>query len=211
MIPAADSLITFTVASLLLGLAPGPDNLFVLTQSALHGCKAGIFITLGLATGLVVHTGAVALGVAVIFQTSPAVFNSLKITGGIYLAYLAWQAFHTGSNDFGGTSPLLSAARLYRRGIIMNTTNPKVALFFLAFLPQFTTQQNGFLVWQVILLGVVFILTTLVVFVAIAILAGNLGTWLKRSPKAQLYLNRMAGTVLLGLALKLVSTGNDGF
>ncbi len=90
---SAEALITFTIASALLSLAPGPDNIFVLMQSALYGRKSGVFITLGLCTGLLVHTTAVALGLAAIFMVSLTAFTVLKLAGAAYLLYLAWSAF----------------------------------------------------------------------------------------------------------------------
>ena len=199
-------LTTFVLASIVLGLAPGPDNLFVLTQSALHGRKAGLLVTLGLCSGLIVHTSAVALGVAAIFQTSEAAFTVLKMVGAGYLIYLAWGAFKASASKIAGQTPKLSNMALYRRGIVMNITNPKVSIFFLAFLPQFASSQYGAIAPQIFLLGGLFILVTLVVFGSIAILAGTLGGWLKSSPSSQIYLNRIAGTIFAGLAIKLMTT-----
>lgn len=201
------SLITFTLASLLLGLAPGPDNLFVLTQSALHGRSAGLVITLGLCSGLVCHSVAVAFGVAVIFQTSALAFSVLKFTGAVYLAYLAWGAFRAPvGTEIHFSSGAQKLPRLYRRGIIMNITNPKVSIFFMAFLPQFTNPASGPLPVQMLLLGGIFILTTIVVFGAIALLAGTCGQWLHRSARVQKVLNLLAGSVFLGIAVKLALT-----
>ncbi len=202
---APELLVTFATASALLGLAPGPDNLFVLTQSALYGRRAGVLITLGLCTGLVVHTAAVALGVAAVLKTVPVAFTVLKILGACYLLYLAWQAFRAQAAPVEGqVTSTLTGARLYRRGILMNLSNPKVALFFLAFLPQFVDAEQGGAVVQILMLGAVFIGVTLVVFGGVAVLAGTLAKALTRSARAQMYLNRMAGVVLTGLALKLV-------
>ena len=196
---------TFVVASALLGLAPGPDNLFVLMQSALHGRGAGILVTLGLCTGLLVHTSAVALGVAAVLKASPTAFTLLKVAGALYLLYLAWNAFRSSSARLRKRGiPALTGPQLYRRGIVMNVTNPKVTMFFLAFLPQFALPENGPVALQIALLGGVFILVTLVVFGGVALLAGTLGAWLNRSPRAQLVLNRVAGTVFAGLALNLI-------
>ena len=97
MIPI-ESLTTFVIASVLLALAPGPDNIFVLTQSSVNGTKAGLSVTLGLCTGLLVHTSAVALGLAALFKTSYAAFTTVKIIGALYLLYLAWQAFRASSH-----------------------------------------------------------------------------------------------------------------
>lgn len=204
---AIESIFTFIIASSLISIAPGPDNIFVLTQSALYGRRSGVIVTFGLCTGLVVHTSAVALGVAAIFQASSLAFNILKFVGAGYLIYLAWQAFMAKPSDFDSSSgTYLSTKVLYFRGIIMNITNPKVSIFFLAFLPQFTNPHEGNLVTQFFVLGIVFISVALVVFCCIAVLAGSLGDWLTGTPKNQVYLNRVAGVVFSGLALKLVTS-----
>ena len=206
-----ESIAAFVVASALLSVAPGPDNIFVLTQSALYGKRSGVLVTLGLCTGLVVHTTAVALGVAALFQTSVIAFTALKVAGALYLAYLAWQAFRASATSLDvPASNLRSSGALYRRGIFMNITNPKVSIFFLAFLPQFASPEHGPVELQVFLLGGVFILIALVIFCAIALLAGALGGFLHNSPKAQIYMNRVAGTVFAALALKLASSSADG-
>lgn len=206
---SAESLYFFCITSALLSIAPGPDNIFVMTQSALYGKKAGILITLGLCTGLIVHTSAVALGVAAIIHTSTVAFTTLKIIGALYLLYLAWQAFNACAENLNNRqSTRLSAAQLYRRGIIMNITNPKVTLFFLAFLPQFVTPQNNQITQQIVILGGVFILIALLIFCCIAVLAGQAGAFLKQSPTAQVWLNRIAASVFVGLAVNLFVTTN---
>lgn len=200
------TLLLFASASLLLALAPGPDNLFVLTQSALKGRLVGLVVTLGLCTGLIVHTTAVALGVAAVFQASALAFNLLKYAGAAYLLYLAWGAFRAGASVLSSESDQeISLARYYLRGIVMNVTNPKVSIFFLAFLPQFTRPEQGHLPLQMLVLGGVFILATLLVFGAISLLAGVLGQWLRRSARAQQLLNKTAAVVFAALALKLAA------
>ncbi|GAB4350037.1 MAG: LysE family translocator [Gammaproteobacteria bacterium] len=206
MLPAEIALVFFA-ASLALAVAPGPDNIFVLTQSAVHGRAVGLVVTLGLCTGLVVHTLAVALGVAALFQASALAFNVLKLVGAGYLLYLAWLAFRASAAhaDLGG-APALSLGRYYRRGIIMNVTNPKVSIFFLAFLPQFADPQRGSLTLQIVMLGALFIVATILVFGGVALLAGALGERFNRSVRAQRTMNWLAGTVFAALALKLVSS-----
>jgi threonine/homoserine/homoserine lactone efflux protein len=197
----------FLAASVALALAPGPDNIFVLTQSALYGRSSGIMVTLGLCTGLLVHTTAVAVGVAVLFQTSALAFNALKFLGAAYLLYLAWQAFRAGASDLASSSATgRNFRKLYVRGIVMNVTNPKVAIFFLAFLPQFAEPENGSLTLQLLAFGGLFIIAAFLTFGAISWGAGSLGEWLRRSDRAQRIMNRVAGTVFIGLALKLVTT-----
>ncbi len=203
MIPI-ETVAIFLTASIALALAPGPDNIFVLTQSALYGRRAGILVTLGLCTGLLVHTAAVSLGVAAIFQTSVLAFNLLKIVGAVYLLYLAYQAFRASATRIPrGEEQKLDWRKLYTRGIIMNITNPKVAIFFLAFLPQFADPSVGSITLQMLMLGAWFIVATLLVFGSVAWFAGFLGEWLKGSEKAQIAMNRVAGTVFTGLALRL--------
>ena len=199
-----DTLPLFFAASVALCVAPGPDNLFVLTQSGLYGRLAGFVVTLGLCTGLIAHTTAVAIGVAAIFQTSELAFNALKLVGAGYLLYLAWGAFRAGSTELDDDgAPAISLKRLYGRGVLMNITNPKVGIFFLAFLPQFADPAAGAIGRQMMLLGGVFIVATVLVFGAIAWGAGFIGGWLRRSARAQVLMNRMAGTIFVALAIRL--------
>lgn len=196
----------FFLASTLLAIAPGPDNVFVLTQSALHGKLSGLVVVFGLCTGLLVHTTAVAFGVAVIFQASTLAFTLLKIIGACYLVYLAWQIFRATPEQIRMQSDQQkSLGTLYRRGIIMNVTNPKVSIFFLAFLPQFADPVRGPISLQMVALGGIFITATILVFGAIALIGGALGEWLNRSERAQRVMNWTAGTIFVGLALKLVT------
>jgi len=199
-----DTLWLFILSSLALALVPGPDNIFVLTQSMTKGARAGIAITLGLMTGLIVHTTAVALGVAAIFQTSQMAFNTLKYLGAAYLLYLAYLSFKDSSSlDLHTQRNHLSLPQLYRRGIFMNVTNPKVSLFFLAFLPQFTDATQGNVTLQIFMLGGLFILSAFVVFGLVSLLAGKIGNWFSHSPHANIWLNRTAGGIFVALAAKL--------
>ncbi|MFV0438812.1 MAG: LysE family translocator [Desulfopila sp.] len=204
---AGETLLLFFTSSLLLALAPGPDNLFVLAQSAQHGRRAGLIVTLGLCTGILVHTTAVSLGVAAIFQTSMLAFTLLKCVGGAYLLYLAYLSFRAGSVA-GGVDQVqaLRTGRLYRRGVIMNVTNPKVSIFFMAFLPQFVDPTRGAIIPQMLVLGGTFIVATILVFGAVSLLAGTFGQWLARSRRAATILNRTAGVIFALLAIKLVTT-----
>jgi len=207
MIPI-ETLLPFFATSVLLAIAPGPDNIFVLAQSALRGRNAGLLVMLGLCTGLIVHSTAVALGVAVIFQTSAMAFSALKFIGAGYLMVLAWQAFRASASKLQAVrSPEAGLWKLYRRGILMNITNPKVSIFFLAFLPQFADPSRGPISLQLLLLGGVFIIATILVFGSIALLAGTLGHWLNRSARIQNIMNKVTGTVFVCLALRLATTG----
>ncbi len=197
-------LLMFFTTSILLALSPGPDNLFVMTQAAQQGRRAGLLVTLGLCTGLLVHTAAVTLGIAALFKASAAAFTILKFTGAGYLLYLAVLSFRAGTVTGAATAAVRpGSASLYRRGIIMNITNPKVSIFFLAFLPQFADPAKGPLYLQFLLLGGMFIVATIIVFGAISFLAGVFGERYRESAFAQKVLNRAAAGIFAGLALKL--------
>ncbi|MCY3983243.1 MAG: LysE family translocator [Roseovarius sp.] len=200
-------LTAFTLAVFLLALAPGPDNVFVLTQSSVSGPGAGIWVVLGLCTGLVFHTAAVAFGIAALIKASALAFTTLKLAGAAYLLYLAWQAFCAGARKFAHLQAPLSALQLYRRGLIMNLTNPKVAIFFLAFFPQFTDPERGLVFVQMAILGFAFIIVTFTVFGGIAVLSGaGLRTLAANSPRAQIIINRMAGLIFAALALTVLAS-----
>lgn len=204
MIPL-DTLSLFFAASLALAVAPGPDNLFVITQAALNGRMAGLLVTLGLCTGLVVHTFAVALGVAVLFQTSAIALMALQMAGATYLLYLAIQAFQAEPVNIAEEPVAAPRYRdLYLRGVIMNITNPKVAIFFLAFLPQFTNPANGPIALQMIAFGAVFMFAASTVFATFSWASGFFGEWLQRSTRAQLIMQRTAGLVYVALAARLL-------
>jgi threonine/homoserine/homoserine lactone efflux protein len=204
--PSLETTAGFFTVAVLLGFTPGPDNLFVLMQSVSRGRRAGLLVLLGLCAGLCVHTAAVALGLAAVFAASPAAFVVLKVVGAAYLLYLAWQAFRApASAPGGGDAAPTSARALFGRGIVMNLTNPKVLLFFLAFLPQFVDADAGAVAPQVVWLGLWFIAATLLAFGTIAWLAGAIGERLRRSPRWQRWLNRIAATVFAGLAVRLLA------
>lgn len=201
------TIVMFVTASTLLALAPGPDILFVLTQSMSKGSRSGIVIALGLCSGLIFHTTAVALGVAVIFQTSALAFSLLKFVGAAYLLYLAFMAFKDASKSkLESSKSRLSLVSLYKRGILMNITNPKVSIFFLAFLPQFTNPEVGNVTGQIFTLGALFMLCAFVVFTLISLLAGRVGAWFSKTKNGEKILNRVSGTIFAALAVKLAFT-----
>ena len=161
--------------------------------------------TLGFSTGLIVHTLGVALGVAALIRQSALAFLLLKVAGAAYLLYLAWRFLHAAAIGTESSQAAPSGDwKIYRRGIVMNVTNPKVSLFFLAFLPQFIHQDAGPVFIQLISFGGLFILATLLVFGGIAMLADRLRPWLNRRPQAQKIIHRVAALIFVGLAIKLL-------
>lgn len=204
ILPGLDISAAFFGAALFLAIAPGPDNIFVLTQSALFGVQAGILTTIGLATGLCVQTAAVAGGVAAMLRASPWAFTLLKFFGAAYLCWLAWLSLRANAAQTGdakGSFPGYGA--LYWRGVIMNVSNPKVLLFFFAFLPQFCKEGAGPFWLQIIYFGILFIIAALIIFACVALLGGRLSHWLNKSAKTQIVMHRIAAAIFLVLALAL--------
>ena len=198
-----ETIIAFVTASVVLSLVPGPDNLFVMSHSALKGWRVGFYITLGLCTGLIGHTVLVAIGVSVIFQTSAIAFTGLKIIGAFYLLYLAWLSVQNKELNLGGTDKNSTNRSYYFTGVIMNLTNPKVVLFFLVFLPQFVKTSNDNVTIQIFLLGLLFILSALCVFTSIAYLASFLEDILNKSKTVNKNLNILAALIYFALAINL--------
>ena len=200
--------LAFFSVSVLLALAPGPDNVFVLVHAAQHGVRAGLLVVLGLCSGLLFHTAAVALGLAALLATSALAFTVLKTVGALSLLWLAWLSWRAPAGPLQGQADAegeyLGPWQTYGRGVLMNISNPKVAIFFLAFLPQFVDPALGPVQWQIAQLGAVFGLATLLTFGSIAALAGRFGQRLRESAGAQHTLNRLAAGGFAGLALRLL-------
>ncbi len=195
----------FFVTAALLGLTPGPDNLFVLTQSLAYGSRAGVLVVLGLCTGLLFHTALVASGLAAIIAASSQLLLVIKLLGVGYLIYLALKSWQAGAKVEKASKAIkLTGFQLYRRGIIMNISNPKVGLFFLAFLPQFVNKAYGSVVPQVLILGMLFAFSTVLVFGGIALLAGIYSEGLNSSTTSRILLNRSISIIFLVLAVNLV-------
>jgi len=199
---SVETVLAFIGASVVLCFVPGPDNIFVLTQSAIRGWKVGILTTLGLCSGLIVYTSIVALGVSVIFQTSELAFQGLKIIGACYLVYLAYRATRSTKIDLRDSDEPNKS--FYLTGVVMNITNPKVAIFFLVFLPQFVNIDSGSVSIQMFTLGFIFILCALCVFSLIAYLSSFLKPILVQSPAIANKLNIFAAFVYIALALNLL-------
>ena len=215
-------MLNFFIAALVVALAPGPDNLFVLAQSATHGARAGFSVICGLCTGICVQTVLLIVGVSALIAASPIAFFVLQCCGAAYLLYLAYKSFQVragvvkldaGSEGAGsgechsGASPEgagLSFRRLYLRGIIMNLTNPKAVLFALSFIPPAVDMSRDMSPsLQMVVLGAEFVTATFIVFGSIALLAGAVKKFMLNSPKANRNLNWFSGCVFVALAIAL--------
>ncbi|MFO1414610.1 MAG: LysE family translocator [Burkholderiales bacterium] len=196
----------FLGAAILVTLSPGPDNLMVVSLGAARGRVAGMAFGLGCACGCLSHTMLAALGVSALIAASPLGFTALKVAGGLYLVRMGWLALRSGAAARAGAvdarreTPL----QLFGRGVFANAINPKVVLFFLAFLPQFVVSARGDAPWQIVQLGVVFTLQAALLFGALGWFAGRVGTWLDRHERAGVWLDRIAGAIFIGLGLRLI-------
>jgi len=195
---------SFIGVSLLLIIAPGPDNFFVMAQSISYGKKEGIATACGLCSGVTIHTLSASIGLSAILYKSDVAFSFLKYLGAFYLLHLAYQAFRS-SNEVGSfTRPKKQTLpALYRRGFLMNVLNPKVSLFFLAFLPQFVDKSGMEVPLQMIVLGLTFMVLTLIVFSIIAVFAGSLGEKLLQNEKSSKFVNLAQGIIFTGIGLKI--------
>lgn len=206
--PDALTLLTFLGASLAVTLAPGPDNLMVLAHSLARGRRAGLGFALGCTLGCLTHILWATLGVSAAVLASPVAFTALKWAGAAYLVWLAVSAWRATP----GLSAPLRAGRIrpglrdVMRGFWANAINPKVALFFIAFLPQFVHINAGHVPAQMLVLGAVFMAQTLIVFGGIALLAGRIGRAMAANPAVAPWLDRAAGLVFLTLAVRLVTS-----
>lgn len=185
-----DALILFSIATLGLAVSPGPDNIYVLTQSLVNGTKSGIATTAGLISGCIVHTTLLAFGVSAIITASEEIFYGIKVLGACYMLYLAYKVYKSDENiSLVENAPKKSYSQLFKTGVIMNLLNPKVMIFFLAFFPGFLWDKEGNTVAQFYILGITFMLISFITFSTIALAAGrisglllkwkNMGTVLK--------------------------------
>lgn len=205
-----DILYAFVLASAVLAASPGPDNIYVLLQSLVHGVKYGLATVAGLMTGCVVHTSLVAFGVSAAIKQSPALFMAIKVFGACYLFYLAYRVFRSdGSIDL-GTSGVArkSAGALFVQGFFMNVLNPKVSIFFLAFFPGFLFSDELSAVWQFYILGGLFILVSAFIFSSVALLAGKISGYLRSHKRSGLVLKWAQVTVFVLIGFFILLSEN---
>ncbi|WP_296637630.1 LysE family translocator [Polaribacter sp.] len=198
-----ETLLSFALATSILAISPGPDNIFVVTQSIVNGKKYGLATVFGLISGCLVHTTLLAFGVSLIIKQSETLFFIIKLFGAFYLLYLAYKVYRS------DTAILLSnenikqktTKQLFKQGFIMNVLNPKVSIFFLAFFPGFLFSETLSSVLQFYILGFIFMFVSLVIFSSFAILAGVISTNIKENAKIGLYLKWTQIVVFVSISI----------
>lgn len=206
--PTLDTLLVFSVAAIAITLVPGPSMLYVASRSIGYGRSAGIWSALGLATGLLIHTASAGLGLSAIFIYSPLAFSVVKYLGAIYLIYLGIQMLLSKKplSQSKIMSLPLSSFRIYRQGIITELLNPKTALFFMSFLPQFVDPLHGSSATQMIVLGCILVFMAFVADLFIAITGGVISKAMLVHPLFCKVQNWITGIVLIAIGLRLAIT-----
>jgi threonine/homoserine/homoserine lactone efflux protein len=201
-------IVLFLAASALLTVAPGPDIVYVLARGVSQGPRAGFAAALGFASGCIFHTMLAAVGIAALIRSSPVAFDAVRYAGAAYLAWIGIQAIrHRASFSLEAASDRRALATIYRQSVVGNMLNPKVTLFFLAFLPQFVDAPAGHVGWQMAILGAVFMVQTVVIFGAVALFSGWIGAWLRSRPAIATRLNAFAGVTFIALGIRVALPG----
>ncbi|MCD8417613.1 LysE family translocator [Tenacibaculum finnmarkense genomovar finnmarkense] len=199
---------SFLITTAILAISPGPDNIFVLTQSIVNGKKYGLATVFGLMTGCIIHTTLVAFGISELIKQQPNLFFSIKLLGAGYLLYLAYQVYKSDAKISLSTDNLTdtkkSTGKLFQKGFWMNVLNPKVTIFFLAFFPQFLFSKTLSTVIQFYILGGIFIVVSFFIFSAITILAGSLSVAIKKNAQIGVYLKWAQIIVFVSIAMLIL-------
>ena len=198
--------LVFFSAALALNVSPGPDLLFVLSRTLSGGRRVGVASVCGVCSGALVHVAAAALGISAIMATSALAFAVVKYVGAAYLLYLGAQALRSAGATASfnlEAAPQVSVWQAYRQGILVDVLNPKAAIFFMAFLPQFVRPDHGAVALQLVILGVLVVLVAVVVECAMVLLAARASSALRSNRRLSLWLDRVLGSVLIGLGIRL--------
>ena len=201
--PPLETLLLFTAAAVAMNLSPGPSNFYVMSRAMAQGFAGGAVAAAGLAAGSLVHVAAAALGLSVLFEVSPLAYAVLRYLGAAYLVWLGIKAFRTEPVALATTAVPVPRRRrrVFAESLLVEVLNPKTALFFLAFLPQFVDHGAGAAAPQLLLLGVIVTVTAVPCDLAVAFGGARAAGWLARSAGFQRLQNRISGTILVGLGL----------
>lgn len=198
--PSIETLLTFSLAAFLLSISPGPSNLYVMARGIAQGTGAGVAAASGMAVGSFIYVFASALGLAALFAYSPVAYTILKLAGAGYLIYLGYSYLRSKPETAEqSTLPKQSTGRIFRQSIIVELTNPKTALFFLAFFPQFVSPEAGNATLQFIVLGTMYAFIALACDLFVATSSGKLGTWMAQNPNLLRWQDKFSGSVLMAI------------
>lgn len=197
-----ETLFSFALATAILALSPGPDNIFVLTQSLVNGKRYGLATVYGLITGCIVHTTLLAFGVSLIIKESETLFFAIKFFGALYLLFLAYKVYKSNPSILLSKKNVTqkTTIQLFKQGFVMNVLNPKVSIFFLAFFPGFLFSKTLSTIVQFYILGLIFMVVSLIIFSLVSILAANIATSLKNNLKIGIYLKWLQILVFVAIA-----------
>nr|WP_171032510.1 LysE family translocator [Winogradskyella algicola] len=198
-----ETLISFALATSVLAISPGPDNIYVLVQSITNGKAYGLATVCGLITGCLVHTTLLAFGVSAIIKANEDLFFGIKVLGAVYLLYLAYKVFKSDAQlDFDSeTAPKKSLKALFVQGFFMNVLNPKVTIFFLAFFPGFLFSKTMSTIAQFYILGGIFMLVSFIIFSTIALLAGQIKSYTLKHRNSGVVFKWLQIVVFIGIAV----------
>ena len=206
--PSTEILIAFTLAALLMNISPGPANLYIIARTMTQGVKGGLVATLGLAVGGLVHVTLTVLGLSTLFAQSPLLYTVIKLAGTAYLIFLGIAYWRTkASSDDAKLTPASKKplSVVFRESILVEVTNPKTALFFIAFLPQFVVPESGPVSQQLLILGVIVTASALPCDIFVTVSASKISSWLVKNERAQLIQERLSGSILFGLGAYIVA------
>jgi threonine/homoserine/homoserine lactone efflux protein len=197
----------YILASLALIATPGQDMIYVISRSLAQGRLAGVASAIGVCIGILVHTALASLGVGAILHSSEALFLALKLAGAVYLVYLGIRMLLSrGPASLGTAAASRQSLRsLAWQGVLSNVTNPKMVLFFFAFLPQFVDPASAHPTRDLVFLGVLYALMALPIKIGVGVAAGSLSERVLRRPEALTWMNRVSGAVLIGLGLRIAA------
>jgi threonine/homoserine/homoserine lactone efflux protein len=199
----------FLFASAAVTISPGPDILFVLSKGITSDRRTAVIAAIGFACGLSIHTTMAVIGLSALLAGSAVAFTVVKLIGAAYLVYLGINALRSGGvMAVPDTTNVASGKKIFGQAFLMNVLNPKVAIFFLAFLPQFTRPQYGNLSAQLLVLGIVFALIALLIFSVVAVFSAAIGGWIRSRPKTVKRLDYLVGSLFIGLGIRLAFSTN---